>query len=83
MPNLAYHSALPFDFWDLLVSLSDVLSKAFWYLTAFLASSPIRPNGGPGLQVASPQYLLGLGECFILVWCCFQCAQIAVPGRHW
>ena len=64
MPNLAYHSALPFDFWDLLASLSDAISKlVLWYLSAFLASNSIH-HEEPRLQVASDQYLLGLGECF-------------------
>ncbi|KAF8959977.1 Neutral/alkaline nonlysosomal ceramidase [Flammula alnicola] len=35
------------------------MSNFFWYLTAFLASSSVLPNGG--LQAASAQYLLGLG----------------------
>lgn len=63
MPNLAYHSALPFDFWDLLVSLSNAISNVLWYLTPFLAFSPTRLHGGP--TSASSQYLLGLGEFFI------------------
>jgi neutral ceramidase len=61
MPLLASHSALPFDFWDLLVSLSDAMTNFLWYLTAFLASNAIFPNGTPGLQPVSAQYLLGLG----------------------
>ncbi|KDR69911.1 hypothetical protein GALMADRAFT_255768 [Galerina marginata CBS 339.88] len=58
MPLLASHSALPFDFWDLLVSLFDGMSNFLWYLTAFLVSSAVLPNGSPGV---SAQYLLGLG----------------------
>lgn len=61
MPLLAYHGTLPFDFWDLLVSLFDMVSNMFWYLTAFLASSAVFPNGGIGLESVYAQYLLGLG----------------------
>jgi len=62
MPLLAYHSALPIDFWDLLVSISEAMSNMFWYLTAFLASTSVLSNGGSGIQGAYAQYLLGLGE---------------------
>ncbi|KAF8181831.1 Neutral/alkaline nonlysosomal ceramidase [Pholiota molesta] len=60
MPLLATHSSLPFDFWDLTVSLAEAMTNTLWYLTAFLASSSvIVPNGA--LQAVSAQYLLGLG----------------------
>lgn len=62
MPLLAYHSALPIDFWDLLVSISEAMSNMLWYLTAFLASGSVLSNGSPGMQGAYAQYLLGLGE---------------------
>jgi hypothetical protein len=61
MPFLVHHGTLPFDFWDLFVSLFDAVSNMFWYLTAFLASSAVFPNGGMGLEPVSAQYLLGLG----------------------
>ncbi|KJA28727.1 hypothetical protein HYPSUDRAFT_33070 [Hypholoma sublateritium FD-334 SS-4] len=56
MPLLAQYSALPVDFWDLLVSLAEAMSNALWYLTAFLASGSIVQN-----SAVSAQYLLGLG----------------------
>lgn len=66
MPLLATHSSLPFDFWDLLVSLAEAMTNTLWYLTAFLASSSVVvPNGA--LQAVSAQYLLGLGESVIVV----------------
>jgi len=61
MPLLTYHSALPIDFWNILVSISETMSKVFWYLTAFLASSSVLPNGTAQIQGAYGQYLLGLG----------------------
>ncbi|KAF8883297.1 Neutral/alkaline non-lysosomal ceramidase-domain-containing protein [Infundibulicybe gibba] len=61
MPLLAYHSALPLDFWDLLHSLVEAMSSFFWYLTAFLASSSLFPLNSAPINVASAQYLLGLG----------------------
>ena len=57
MPLLAQYSALPIDFWDLLVSLAEAMTNTLWYLTAFLASGSIVQNSG-----VSAQYLLGLGE---------------------
>jgi neutral ceramidase len=58
MRLLARHSALPFDFWDLLVSLADKMTNMLWYLTAFMASSSVFPDG---MKAVSAQYLLGLG----------------------
>lgn len=57
MRLLAQYSALPVDFWDLLVSIADAMTNALWYLTAFLASGPVLQNGA-----VSAQYLLGLGK---------------------
>ncbi|KAF8911673.1 Neutral/alkaline nonlysosomal ceramidase [Gymnopilus junonius] len=37
------------------------MTNILWYLTAFLASSSVLPNGTPWLQTVSAQYLLGLG----------------------
>lgn len=65
MRLLARHSALPFDFWDLLVSLADKMTNMLWYLTAFMASSSVFPDG---MKAVSAQYLLGLGECLSFVF---------------
>lgn len=56
MPLLLSRIALPFELWNLLAGINDMLSKAFLYFTAFLASSSVLPNA------VSAQYLLGLGE---------------------
>ncbi|TFK45129.1 ceramidase [Crucibulum laeve] len=58
MPLLSYHSALPLDFWNLPQRAFNAMTGLVWYLTAFLASSTLVPYGA---QVASAQYLLGLG----------------------
>jgi neutral ceramidase len=63
MPLLAYHRALPLDLWNCVQAFHNAMAGAFFYLTAFLASSSLLPNGVVGgLQGVNDQYLLGLGE---------------------
>ena len=53
---------LPLDFLDLLHSLIDAMNGLLWFLTVLLGSSSFFPNGTPGVQLTSAQYLLGLGQ---------------------
>lgn len=70
MPLLGYCSDLPLDFWDLTRSLFDAMQGLVLCLTAFLASDSFflnAPPGSLGVQVASAQYLLGLGQRSVFV----------------
>lgn len=63
MPLLSYHSALPLDLWNCVETLYNTMAGAFFYLTAFLASSSVLSNKVVGgIQGANAQYLLGLGQ---------------------
>lgn len=54
------HGTLRLDqyFYDILRALVNTMAGFVWYLTAFLASTSVIQA-----DVASAQYLLGLGEC--------------------
>ncbi|OCH91072.1 Neutral/alkaline nonlysosomal ceramidase [Obba rivulosa] len=57
--------SLTLDVWgDIMRSFVGMLNRLYIYLTAFLVSSTVVPNGTAGrfgVQVAEAQYLLGLG----------------------
>jgi hypothetical protein len=61
MPLLGYNGGLPLDFWDIVQSLFNAMNTFILYLTAFLATGPSFRGAPLGVQVASTQYLLGLG----------------------
>ncbi|KAF8622942.1 hypothetical protein AX15_006618 [Amanita polypyramis BW_CC] len=62
MPYLLGYEPPPFDlFNDVARSLYGAMTGMFWYICAFLASTPFHVSHGAQTQVASAQYLLGLG----------------------
>lgn len=59
--------------------LHNTMMGAFFYLTAFLASSLLVPNGA--VQSVSAQYMLGLGK-----WCLIVRRPVLIRddcNRHW
>ena len=70
MPLLGYGVGLPLDFYDLLQSTFAAMNKFAWYLTALLATSSAVKDAA--VQVASAQYLLGLGTADITGCVCFD-----------
>lgn len=63
MPLLGYSGGLPLDFYDLVQSTFTAMNKFAWYLTALLATGSVFKDAT--VQVASAQYLLGLGTADI------------------
>ena len=70
MPLLGYGVGLPLDFYDLLQSTFTAMNKFAWYLTALLATSSAVKDAA--VQVASAQYLLGLGTADITGCVCLD-----------
>lgn len=79
MPVLFNHIVLPLDLWSCVETLHNTMMGALFYLTAFLASSSLVPNGA--VQSVSAQYLLGLGK-----WCLTVRCPVLIHddcNRHW
>ena len=70
MPLLSYGGSFPLEFYDLVQSTFTAMNKFTWYLTALLATSSVYKDAA--VQVASAQYLLGLGTADITGCVCFN-----------
>ncbi|OJT12172.1 hypothetical protein TRAPUB_11282 [Trametes pubescens] len=55
-------SSLAPNIWSMMRSALQLVQHGLLCLTAFLASTSNFSNGATGIQAASAQYLLGLGE---------------------
>ena len=81
MPLLGYSGGLPLDFYDLLQSTFTAMNKFAWYFTAFLATNSVFKDAA--VQVASAQYLLGLGTADITGYVYFDIiVSQAYTHRH-